>query len=193
MSKSWGRDAIGENRCATSVDRSLQQGYADWFKQFSWSWYITLTFDRDVGSMQASDLVERYLRELEVRSADMLTCLIVKETKHYSGLGMPAGRVHFHMLVATAAPALTAEVFRSAWERKCYGGRGTNGPSAEVRLYDQAISATYYLMKTLHEFPDNWELRRGGFRSPVRPASWHRSARARRTIRRQQARDHSEP
>jgi hypothetical protein len=139
---------------------------------------LRITFDREVGSKEARVLLERYLRDLEVLGRATLTCLIVMEQKHYSGLGMPAGRVHFHLLVATTAD-LTVEDFEDYWNRLPYGGkrttnrerpaeslpcsdgRGTKKEStSHVQPYDPAISATYYLFKTLHESPDNWELRR---------------------------------
>jgi len=206
MSKSCRTNTAQYDRWSTSIDRYRQQGYADWFRMFKWSWYVTLTFDREVGPVQARALLERYLRDLEVWSRDTLSCLIVMEQKNYSGLGMPAGRVHFHMLVATSAD-LTVELFEKYWNRLPYGGkrttnrdrpaaglscsdgRGTKKEStSHVQPYDPASSATYYLFKTLHESPDNWELRRPELMSPTRPASWHTSARTRRSIRRQEAR-----
>jgi hypothetical protein len=104
-----------------------------------------------MGSTEARALVKWYLRELEVRSADTLSCLIVMEQKHHSGLEMPAGRVHFHMLVATTAE-LSAEVFKDYWERLPYGGDRTRkqGPSAHVLPYDPAISGTYYPTSQIH-------------------------------------------
>ena len=155
---------------------------------FRWSWWVTLTFDREVGSLEASALLERFLRELEVRSADTLSCLIVKEQKHYSGLGKPAGTIHFHLLVSSTAD-LSVEVFKEYWERPPYGGERTSGPSAHVQRYDQSRSPTYCIFKTLRESPDNWELRRPEIMSPTRPASWHTSAGTRRSIRHQEARD----
>ena len=73
--------------------------------------------------MQARALLERFLRELEIRSANTLTCLIVREEK-CSGLGMPAGSLHYHLLVATSAN-LTVEVFQDYWNRLPYGGAHT--------------------------------------------------------------------
>jgi hypothetical protein len=182
-------NAVNYHRGATSVDRCRQQGYASWFRDFDWTWSLTLTFDRHVGLLQAGALLECYLRELEVRSGDTLSCLIVMEQKHYSGLGMPAGRVHFHLLIATTAE-LTAEIFEDYWERLPYGGDRSrdHSPSARALPYDAAISATYYLFKTLHESPDNWSLRRLALMSPTRPKSWHTSAGTRRSIRRHEAR-----
>jgi hypothetical protein len=104
-----------------------------------------------MGSTEAKALVKWYLRELEVRSADTLSCLIVMEQKHHSGLEMAACRVHFHMLVATTAE-LSAEVFKDYWERLPYGGDRTRkqGPSAHVLPYDPAISGTYYPTSQIH-------------------------------------------
>ena len=186
LSKSY-RNTVHSDRWPTSVDRYTQQQYADWFRTFRWSWWLTLTFDREVGSLQATALLERYLRELEVRSAAPLSCLIGQEQKHYSGLGKPAGTIHFHVLVSSTAD-LSVEVFKQYWERLPYGGERTSGPSAHVERYDQGRSPAYYIFKTLHESPDGWELRRPEIMSPVRPASWHTSARTRRSIRRQEKR-----
>lgn len=188
MTKSC-RSAANIDRLPTSVDRYAQQQYADWFRTFRWSWWVTLTFDREVSSQEANALLKRYLRELEVRSADTLSCLIVEERKHYSGLGKPAGRIHFHLLMAAAAD-LTAEVLQEYWERMPYGGERTTGPCAHVQAYDHSLSPAYYLFKAMHASADGWELWRPELISPARPASWHTSAKARKSIRRKEARDH---
>jgi hypothetical protein len=174
-------------RWESSVDRYHQQQYADWFRKINWTWYLTLTFDREVSSMSASALLESYLRDLEAWLRSTLSCLIVKEQKNYSGLGQPAGRIHFHLLVSTTAN-LTAKVLEVHWQTQKYGGAWTAGDSAQALPYDPATSATYYLFKTLYESPDNWELRREHLLSPIRPASWHTSAEIRNSIRRKEIR-----
>jgi hypothetical protein len=184
-------------RCNTPVALELRQGYADWFKRFAWTFYVTLTFSRDRMRSHADFLMEKYLRQVEQLIRAPLSCLIAPEEK-YSGLGMPMGRAHFHLLVGCRA-ALTASTFVSIWRQPNYGGtwvskRKANGSklesgeSAYVLPYDGSIDASYYLFKTMGASDWEWSLRRGHLNSPDRPASAERSPQMRRLLVRQAAR-----
>lgn len=171
------------DRWPTAVDRSNQQEYAAWFRTFRWSHYITLTFSRDVSSRQADELLEEYLSELEAHIRAPLSCLIAQE-RTYSGLGMPPGRVHFHLLVG-CAKSVPKEVFSNLWEQPRYGGNRVKGKSAQVLEYDPVISASYYLFKALHDSSWDWRPRRLEMVSRTKPKSYGTSSRTRRSLRRQ--------
>ena len=107
-------------RCTTPIALELRQGYADWFRTFDWSLYVTLIFSRDRTRTLADLLVEQYLREVEKSIRAPLSCLIAPEEK-YSGLGMPAGRAHFHLLVGSGV-TLNSRTFVDIWQQPNYGG-----------------------------------------------------------------------
>lgn len=166
----------------------IQQQYADWFKtRFSWDWYITLTFSCDPSSERAKVLLREYLREIEVTARAPLACLIAEERTTYSGLGLPGGRVHFHLLIR-GARSMNANVLREWWRQKRFGGDRTSGSSADARVYKETISATNYLFKNLYNSSWDWSDWRLGQASKRKPASFATSSKARRTWKRQQQR-----
>jgi hypothetical protein len=184
-------------RCTTPVALHLRQSYADWFKTFAWSFYLTLTFSRDKKRDQADSLLEEYLREVERHIRAPLSCLIAPEEK-YSGVGMPAGRTHFHLLVG-CGPVLAPSTLVNIWRQPNYGGTWVSkhkandekleaGESAYVLPYDRSIDASFYLFKTMGTSDWNWSLRRGHLISPQEPASAARSTQMRRVRLRQSAR-----
>jgi hypothetical protein len=61
-------------------------------------WYVTLTFDLEIGVEQAWGLLREYLDLLEARFRCPLPALMVLEHKP-SGLGKPGGGHHFHIVV----------------------------------------------------------------------------------------------
>ena len=171
-------------RCNTPVALHLRQGYADWFRTFDWSYYVTLTVSRDRKRNHADFLLEEYLRQVEQQIRAPLSCLIAPEEK-YSGLGMPAGRAHFHLLVGCGA-IVSPSKFVDIWRQPNYGGtwvskRKANDEKLEARdsayvlPYDRSIDASFYLFKTMGSSDWEWSLRRGHLISPQQPASAARS------------------
>jgi hypothetical protein len=184
-------------RCTTPVALELRQGYADWFRTFDWSLSVTLTLSRDRKRNQADFLLEEYLRQVEQLIRAPLSCLIAPEEK-YSGLGMPAGRVHFHLLVGCGT-VLRPSTFVNIWRQPNYGGtwvskRKVNGEklqaseSAYVLPYDRSVDSSFYLFKTMGTSDWEWSLRRGHLISPDTPASAKRSTQMKRLLARQAAR-----
>src|SRR5262245_27147226 len=51
--------------CTVSMSRQLVQGWGQFLSQFSWDWYVTLTFRDWVKSFTAHRLFEQFVRELE--------------------------------------------------------------------------------------------------------------------------------
>jgi hypothetical protein len=184
-------------RCNTPIALELRQGYADWFRTFRWSYYLTLIFSRDRKRNHADFLLESYLQEIEKFSRAPISCLISPEEK-YSGLGMPAGRVHFHILVGCSS-IVKQDTFVNTWRQPNYGGtwvskRRVNNQklqaseSIDIQPYRSSIDASYYLFKTMGLSDWEWSLRRGHLVSPEPPASTMRSTKMRRYLSRQAAR-----
>jgi hypothetical protein len=63
-------------RCNTPIALELRQGYADWFRRFKWSFYVTLTFSREKQKNHADLLLEQCLCEVEQLIRAPLSCLI---------------------------------------------------------------------------------------------------------------------
>ena len=103
---------------------------------------------------RASALLEDYLNEIEALVKAPLSCLISME-KHYSGLGMPAGRVHFHMLIGCAR-TLDPKRMDEIWSEPRYGGTWVKGKSALILPYDAAIDASFYMFKSLNDPAWDW-------------------------------------
>jgi hypothetical protein len=184
-------------RCNTPIALELRQGYADWFRTFAWTLYVTLIFSRDRERNHADFLLEQYLCEVEKLIRAPLSCLIAPEEK-YSGLGMPPGRAHFHLLVGCGS-VITPSTFVNIWRQPNYGGTWVSKhkapgeklqscESAYVLPYDRTIDASYYLFRTMGESTWEWSLRRGHLISPDRPSSAARSTQMRRLLARQAAR-----
>ncbi len=163
-----------------------QQNHADWWRQFPWDFYVTLTFSKDRSADRATALLEEYLNEIEALVKAPLSCLISMEKK-YSGLGMPAGRVHFHLLIACARP-LDPKRLEDPWTQPRYGGTWVSRKSAFIVPYDAAIDASFYMFKSLSDPAWDWNSRNLDLISPARPASCATSKRARRRLRRNQKR-----
>jgi hypothetical protein len=174
------------DRLPTQRDIYHQQNQAEYWRQFPWGWYVTLTFSKDRSADRASVLLEEYLNEIETLVKAPLSCLISMEKK-YSGLGRPAGRVHFHMLIACARP-LDPKRLEDLWNQPRYGGTWVTGKSALVVPYDAAIDASFYMFKSLSDPAWDWSARNLDLISPARPASCTTSSRARRRLRRNQER-----
>jgi hypothetical protein len=170
----------------TRDDIYKQQQYATWLRQFRWSLYVTFTFSHDVSQGSAQARLESYLQELELKLRAPLSCVIAMETK-YSGLGTPAGRVHFHLLVGCACP-IDKRLMQNLWNESHYGGNRVSGQAALILPYDERICASFYLLKTLHDPSWDWKERNLDLISPTHPASCATSTRARRRIRRNQSR-----
>jgi|ERR1017187_334050 hypothetical protein len=171
----------------TRFDRYLQQQYADWFrKAFHWNLFATFTFSNDLSSNEANRRLGSYLRLIEEEVGSSLACLIAEE-RNYSGLGQARERIHFHLQIQCSRPLDTVR-FTELWKEDRFGGDRTVGPSAEVRVYDENLSAAYYMFKHLHDPTWDWSHWRLAGASKRTPKSFATSKETRRMWRRQQER-----
>jgi len=166
------------DRLPQAGDRDQQGEYADWFRTVEWDWYMTLTFDREVGVEQAWGLLREYLDLLETRFKCPLPALMVLEHKP-SGLGKPGGGHHFHIVMKgpTMYWGNEDEIMEEEWCRLPFGGarckrslkskrkrlanpeEDVSGGAAEILPYDPQQHAVFYLFKGLHLNPDDWQIR----------------------------------
>ena len=165
----------------------LRQQYADWFRaDFHWDIFATLTFSHDLTSERANAVLGIYLRTIEEEVRAPLACLIAEEQGPSIRAG-DAGRVHFHLLIRCAKPLDLAHLTR-VWQKDCFGGDSTVGPSAVVRGYEKEISATFYMLKGLRDPKWGWSEWRLEGASRRKPKRFATSTKARRRWKRQQER-----
>jgi hypothetical protein len=125
--------------------------------------------------------LNEYLNKLEAIHRDSLSCLIAQEQKTLSGSGKPAGRVHFHLLMACAIN-LTATSISDLWQLAEFGGSRTSGAGADVRPYDPNRGAVNYVLKFSKDPAWDWDFRNLELLSPLTPVSAAISSRMRRKL-----------
>jgi hypothetical protein len=156
---------------------------AEWVRTWDWKYWVTLTFSRDVGRDEANALLNDFLNELEAALHDSLTCMIAQEQNTLSGSGKPAGRVHFHLLIASAVK-LTPSAIVNWWQLPKFGGSRTAGAGADVRPYDPHRGGASYLLKFQKD--PAWDVRYRNLEllCPDAPESAATSSRMKRKLRR---------
>jgi hypothetical protein len=172
----------------TRADLERRQQYADFVDKHTWDLYATLTFQYDHSPEVARARLDRFLREIEERVRSPLSCIIAPE-QTYSGLGMPAGRIHFHLLLR-CVKTLDIDVLELTWEQRRYGGTHVKGKSADVRPINPAMSPASYLFKQLHNPSWDWGFRHLELAGGPKPAGCHVPSKLKRKLNRDAARLH---
>jgi hypothetical protein len=155
----------------------------EWLRDWGWKYWVTLTSSRNIGRDEENARVDDFLNELEAAHHDSLSCMIGQEQQTISGCGKPAGRVHSHLLIASAVN-LSASTITNWWQLPKFGGSRTAGSGAFVKPYDPHRGAVSYLLK-FREDPA-WDVRYRNLEllCPVTPASAATSSSMRRKLRR---------
>jgi hypothetical protein len=155
----------------------------EWLRDWGWKYWVTLTSSRNIGRDEENARVDDFLNELEAAHHDSLSCMIGQEQQTISGCGKPAGRVHSHLLIASAVN-LTASTIANWWQLPKFGGSRTSGAGAFVKPYDPHRGAISYLLKFRAD--PAWDVRYRNLEllSPIIPASATTSSSMRRKLRR---------
>lgn len=187
------------DRLPSASDLQVRSDFAGWLKTLPWQLYTTLTFAYERSNASADRVLREYLNYVEKSMHAPVSCFIGKECdpankKRWSGCGMPASPVHFHLLMGSAVPLDSGHI-RKTWHR--YGGRGKYQDSADVRPYDPeyelhhaaaSINAADYVTKYMVHPEWHWREHRLELMVPDRPESYKTSARMRRLITRNEER-----
>jgi hypothetical protein len=166
---------------------AIRQVYGDFFREFPWQLYVTLTFSRVISNSQADAILNSFIDDMEWRIRAPLSLLIGKERGNYSGCGRPSIQVHFHLLLGCAF-RVDARLLADVWKKPEYGGERTQGPGAWVVPYDPKLDAASYVMKGITDPNCDWLFRNLDLISPKRPTSYATSAKMRRLLKRQHQR-----
>ncbi len=159
----------------------------DWMRSWPWDWWVTLTFSANATPDDANVRLFSFLNELEKRHRDSVWCLIAQEQKTFSGCGKPGGRLHFHLLLASAT-TLTQASISDLWTLPEFGGSRTSGAAAFVKPYDSEQGAIYYMLKSQDDPAWDFSHRNLDLLSPLRPASADSSSESRRRFKRRDER-----
>lgn len=153
----------------------------EWLRDWGWKYWVTLTSSRNIGRDEENARVDDFLNELEAAHHDSLSCMIGQEQQTISGCGKPAGRVHSHLLIASAVN-LSASTITNWWQLPKFGGSRTAGSGAFVKPYDPHRGAVSYLLK-FREDPA-WDVRYRNLEllCPDTPASAATSSSMRRKL-----------
>jgi hypothetical protein len=78
------------------------------------------------------------------------------EEVRYSGCGMPASPIHFHLVIASSVK-LNGQWLGGLWQEMA--GKRTNGAGADMRQYDPSLDGISYVLKFLRENHGDWTFR----------------------------------
>jgi hypothetical protein len=93
----------------TISKEQLIQGYADWFSQFAWDWFATLTFRGYPSRKSAQEKFEWWIAQLRRKGGGRNFRFVQVAERGASG-----NNVHFHLLIG----GLKRNSYPGTWERK---------------------------------------------------------------------------
>jgi hypothetical protein len=175
------------DRWPTAAQDRMIAIYGEWLRGFAWKWFITLTFSYDKSSAQADAVLADFIDTLERRIGAPVSYVCGKELKRVSGSGMPAGRVHFHLVMGCAG-SLSDATISDLWTMPAFGGDRTKGSSAEVWSYDPAQRGAQYCIKYDTDPVWDWNEHNLELMSHDRPQSYATNSKMRKKWRRNQER-----
>jgi len=125
------------------MTRQLAVGWGQFLSQFSWDWYVTLTFRDWVKSFRAHRLFEQFVRELEKAAGIPIFWFRADE------IGTRGGRFHIHALVGNVA-----HLRRMTWVDRWHELAGI----ARILPFNSKRGAAYYCAKYVTKQFGDWEL-----------------------------------
>ena len=111
--------------------------------QYSWDWFVTLTFRDWVGSFRAHHLFERFIRALEKAAGIPIFWFRADE------IGTRGGRFHIHVLIGNVA-----HLRRLTWMDRWQEMAGI----ARILPFNAKRGAAYYCAKYVTKQFGDWEL-----------------------------------
>ena len=125
-------------------------------RPLSWTWFVALTFGRDVSAAQAGDVLVAYIREAS-RLLRVPFAYAGSLDYKQSGCGRPTIREHIHILLYCSKQDAQQEDFlKDLWQQPQFGGHRTKGTGADIRPYDATAAGSFYVIKHIDD--PNWEL-----------------------------------
>jgi len=140
------------DRIPTAAEKATQRAYAAWLQQLPLQIYLTLTFAHRVSQMQGVAIFDEFINRLERYYRAPIGWIRCEAVTNWSGCGLAAVPLHFHILLCSAAK-LDLAMIEDVWH-----SLGHFRVNAEARVYDAAGNAAVYCMKFLHEPGLKWDI-----------------------------------
>jgi hypothetical protein len=125
------------------MTRQLAEGWGRFLSQFSWDWFVTLTFRDPVKSFTAHRLFGAFVREIERAAGIPIFWFRADE------IGSLGGRFHLHALIGNVA-----HLRRMNWVDRWHDLAGI----ARILPFNAKRGAAYYCAKYITKQNGDWEL-----------------------------------
>jgi len=135
--------ALLERAESVSMSRQLTVAWGQFLTEFSWDWFLTLTFRDWVGSFRAHRLFGFFVRDIEKAAGMPIFWFRVDE------IGTHGGRFHIHALIGNVA-----HLRRLTWMDRWHDLAGI----ARILPFNAKRGAAYYCAKYVTKQFGDWEL-----------------------------------
>jgi hypothetical protein len=129
--------------CIVFARQELVKAWGEFLSQFSWDWFVTLTFREEVGSFRAHRLFGYFVRDLEKAAGHPIFWFRADE------IGPHGGRFHIHALIGNVAH-LRRMTWVDGWDRLAGWAR--------ILPFDSKRGAAYYTAKYVAKQSGDWEI-----------------------------------
>lgn len=167
-----------------NADTKLITKYANWLRQFPWTFFCTFTFPGKVSDARAINAFKEFIDRLE-ESIRCDVAYVRGDEKRFSGCGKPACGRHFHALMTCAA---SPSPWFVEWVWTSTVGNANNHAGALVVPYDSAKNGAAYVLKFINQADGDWDLRKLYLFHPDASSLQDTNCRMRRVLRRHRAR-----
>ena len=125
------------------MNRQLSEAWGQFLLQFSWDWFVKLTFRDSVGSFRAHRLFGHFVRDLEKAAGIPIFWFRADE------IGPHGGRFHIHALIGNVAH-LRRMSWVDRWDRLA--------GYARILPFNAKRGAAYYCAKYVTKQSGDWEM-----------------------------------
>ena len=134
---------LEREECVFSMSRQLAVAWGQFLSEFSWDWFLTLTFKDEVGSFRAHRLFGFFVRDIEKAAGLPIFWFRADE------IGTHGGRFHIHALMGNVA-----HLRRLTWMDRWNKLAGI----ARILPFNAKRGAAYYCAKYVTKQSGDWDL-----------------------------------
>jgi hypothetical protein len=134
---------LEREECVISMKRALVEGWGQFLSQFSWDWFLTLTFREPVGSFRAHRLFGYFVRDIEKAAGVPIFWFRADE------IGTHLGRFHMHALMGNVG-----NLRRMTWVDRWNDLAGY----ARILPFRADRGAAFYCAKYIAKQSGDWEM-----------------------------------
>jgi len=134
---------LEREECVISMKRALVEGWGQFLSQFSWDWFLTLTFREPVGSFRAHRLFGYFVRDIQKAAGVPIFWFRADE------IGTHLGRFHMHALIGNVG-----NLRRMTWVDRWNDLAGY----ARILPFNAERGAAFYCAKYIAKQSGDWEM-----------------------------------